>query len=186
MIMISCKAQNKESKENNIKLSLEDLFVVDTINIDSPLLIKFEDEFSNYRRVLIQKEFLKPKDSSNCVSFNDYITSKEGCLFFPPNRFLCLLNNFIYKNESNTKQNIDLQDKIRGAENDTIWVFDRKNITSEKEYLGWKYREIYSRRFLLCLVKGSVLKLCESKDEIPLEGNDNLYFKVLVPITWDK
>lgn len=179
----SCKNDNM-SNRNEDKGSEKDLYILDTINIDDPLLIRFTNDNDEIEMILISKKNLDSINYSTTLDFKSFISSSGGYLFFPPNRFSCLINNFINKNEVNSKTSLILQDNIRNAHNDSIWVFDKNN-KKEKIYKGWNYEEIYPRKFLICLVKGSALELCQSLDEIPINDMDNLYVKVLVPITWE-
>lgn len=165
------------------------LLFADTVEISDPILIRFEENKNtdsfNVQVILVSRRVVDSLEIPENGSCRDFLLSK-GYLFFTANRFSCLLNNFLHVSSElcdTTLYNQYARD-LRGAEKDTVWVYFDKMRDKPKRYRGWEYHEIYPRRFLLFLVKGSSLYPCQTIDEIVIEDIDNIYIPVLVPITW--
>jgi len=175
----TCFAQNQSFDKG--------LLFLDTIEIYDPILIRFDEhkgtDSNKVQLVLVSKSSL---DSLKLdMSYQNFLLSM-GYLFFPSNRFSCILNNYLHNSRKlkNATLYDQLVDKLREAEKDIVWVNFDKEKDKPKSYKGWKYHEIYPRKFLVFLVKGSHLRNCQSIDEITIKGMDNIYFPILVPITW--
>ena len=167
-----------------------ELYVVDTLIIKDPIMIKFREnqktDSSAVQSILVSKSCLDSVYKNYKMSYRDFLFSKNAYLFFTANSFSCLISNLIHTSPvlKGSCYYVKLQNNIRNAEQDTVWVkFDKTN-DKPKKYKGWEYNEIFPRKFLLCLVKGSAILNCQSIDEIHIKNQDNIYFKVLVPITW--
>ncbi|WP_133053977.1 hypothetical protein [Niastella yeongjuensis] len=168
------------------KMSIEkELYIVDTIEIKDPILIKFKENGHYLNNVLVPKESLDyvRKDDTSCLNF---LCSHNGYLFLLAAEFSCLVNNLLYYYPSleHSRFYNKLQTHLRNAEQDIVLVPVDKNTNKLKEQNGWRYSEIYPRKFLLCLAKGSAINRCQGKYEIRFKNMDNVYFKVLCPVTW--
>ena len=168
------------------KVSIEKtLYFVDTITIKDPILVRFiENRKANV--VLVSKERLNyiRKDDTSYVNF---LCSGSGYLFFQPVEFSCLVNNVLSYHPSlgHTRFYTKLQKNLQDAEDDKIFVPTDADVFDKlKEHNGWEYLEIYPRKFLLFLAKGSTVDGCQGRGEIKITNMDNVYFKVLCPITW--
>jgi hypothetical protein len=163
----------------------KELYFVDTIKIKDPILVRFiENGIVN--NVLVSKERLDymRKDDTSYVNF---LCSGSGYLFFQPIEFSCLVNNLLSYHPSlgHTRFYTKLQKNLEDAEDDKIFVpTDGGKFDKLKEHNGWEYNEIYPRKFLLFLAKGSTVDGCQGRGEIRIKNMDNVYFKVLLPITW--
>lgn len=200
LFISSCQLQNREVKDNLItskskKIELADssnvdipLFIVDTIEIDNPILIRFEENIEeniSVKLILTQKNTIDSFPFNREFNYRNFFYS-SGYLLYDANEFRCLTSNLYYKfpDLKNTSFYIKLEDDLRSAEKDTVYIpFDRSK-DKPKIHNGWEYREIYPRKFIFCLVKGIALRMCEYIGNARIENMDNVYFKVLVPITW--
>lgn len=180
-----CQAQLKNDLQNT------DLHFIDTIKIDDPILIKFEKDkntdSNTIQSILVSKNYINsinPNDGS--INYVNFLSEKNGYLFFTANRFSCIVNNLLYYTPTDQDSLFykNLQINLRKAEKDKVWVEVDKTNYKPKCFNGWEYNEIYPNKFLLFLIKGSVLRKCQSLDEIVLKNMDNIYFKILVPVTW--
>jgi hypothetical protein len=162
----------------------KELYIVDTIVIKDPILVAFKEDRC-YNHVLVSKERLYYTRTYD-TSFVHFVSSGNGYLFFQPAEFDCLVNNLIYDNPAleHSRFFTRLTKQLGNAAGDTIIVPVDKSTRKLKEHNGWRYNEIYPRKFLLCLAKGSLIKRCQGSEEIKIQNMDNVYFKVLCPITW--
>jgi hypothetical protein len=175
----------------NASVAIEkELYIVDTIEIKDPIVVRFIENknthFYQIQTALISKERLDSMYKGD-TSFVNFVCVRGGYLFFQPAEFSCLVNNLLF-NKPALKASLfytKLQTHLRKAEKDKIFVPIDKNVNKLKEYMGWEYREIYHRKFLLCLAKGSAINSCQGLDEIKIRNMDNVYFKVLCPISWE-
>jgi hypothetical protein len=170
------------------KVSIEkELYFIDTIKIKDPILVRFmEHGVINY--VLVSKERLDHMRNDD-TSYVNFLCSGSGYLFFYPIEFSCLVNNLLSYHPSlgRTRFYSKLQKHLLDDENDpnpVLVPIDGGKYDKLKEHNGWEYREIYPRKFLLFLAKGSTVYGCQGKDEIRIKNMDNVYFKTLVPVTW--
>jgi hypothetical protein len=162
----------------------KELYIVDTIVIKDPILVAFKEN-GYYNNVLVSKERLDYV-SSDDTSFVNFVGSGRGYLFFQPVEFVCMVNNLIdnYPALEHSRFYTKLINHLGGAGGDPIIVPLDKTTHKLKEHNGWRYNEIYPRKFLLCLAKGSAFNRCMGREEIKIANMDNVYFKVLCPITW--
>lgn len=178
MLLTNLRAESSDSLFNCFE---KDLYLVDTLTISNSLLFVFSEmieDRESCQLVLFSKDILESIDS---LSFNSYENEflSEGYIFFDPMTFSNLLARYLRINKSALNNNfINLRKKIRGAENDSIFVYSELR----KEYKGWEYVDIHSNRFLFFLVKGHFLK--PQVGSIPIIKNYDSYYKVLVPISW--
>lgn len=173
------------SVAQKVSLSIEkELYFIDTIEIKDPILIKFKENGYSFNNILVSKESLDVrKEDTSCLSF---LCSRNGYIFYQAAEFSCLINNLLYYHPSleHSRFYTKLQTRLGNAEHDIVFVPYDKSTSKLKEQNGWKYSEIYPRKFLLFLAKGSAVYGCEGKYEIEIKNMDNVYFKVLCPITW--
>ncbi len=165
------------------------LIFVDTVEISDPLIIRFVDSSNVYslrfQHVLVSKRNIDSLKVTQSKSFPNFLFS-EGFLFHTAWRFKCLLEDYLYspgKVQDSLFYN-QLLDKVRMAVKDKVWAYFEKEKGKPKTYKGWEYYEIYPRKFLFFLVKGEKLRKCITSKEIAIKDMDNIYFPVLVPLTW--
>lgn len=164
-----------------------DFYVIDTITIDDPVLLRFSDENTDAvakESVLVSKKNLMGGSYDPSKTFLDFLSTENGYLLFTASRFSCLMSNLFF-NFPHLRERplyMRLQTDIRDSEKDAIWVNPSKD--TPKEFNGLAYDEIYPRQFIRCLVKGSALEKCRTIDEIRIAHMDNVYFQLLVPVTW--
>ena len=135
--------------------------------------------------ILVSKKYLdsiyKKHDS---IKYLDFLCSKNGYVFFTALRFSCILGNL--PNKSQALKNpfyTNLEKHLMKAEKDIAVHYD-VTIDTQKKYMGWVYTEVQATKFLLCLISGKIFRKCQPIEGIAIENMDNLYFRVLVPITW--
>lgn len=156
---------------------------VDTLIITDPILIKFEEfqgRSTKTHTVLVSKNYLDSLSISPSVSYKSFLSSKEVYLFSQAFQFTSLyvrpLDNSTFY--SKLRRQLLLSEKHK-----VIAPYDRSKPL--KKHKNWEYYDIYPRKFLLFLVKGNIIREDESIDNLVIEDMDNVYFKVLVPITWE-
>jgi hypothetical protein len=162
----------------------KELYIVDTIVIKDPILVAFKEN-GYYNNVLISKERLDYV-STDDTSFVNFVCAGSGYLFFQPVEFVCMVNNLIddYPALERSRFYTKLINHLGDAGNDTIIVPLDKSTHKLKEHNEWRYHEIYPRKFLLCLAKVSAFNRCQGREEIKIHNMDNVYVKILCPITW--
>lgn len=165
------------------------IIFMDTVEILDPLIIRFIDSSNVYsprfQFVLVSKGDIDSLKVTQSKKFPNFLFS-EGFLFVTAWRFRCLLEDYLYSpgKVQDSLFYVQLVDKVRMAVKDKVWAYFEKEKGKAKSYKGWEYYEIYPRKFLHFLVKGEKLRKCLSGKEIAIEGMDNIYFPVLVPLTW--
>ncbi len=191
----TCRAQRKAEKYNRINGLYNDteLYIVDTISIQDPVIIVFkETEGQNkskkhIRHVLVSKRALDSVPNNSSINCQEFLSSQGGYLFFHARDINALIASLAYISPTHISwpRYSELVDSLRYSRKDSIWVkIDENNYKSQK-YKGWECYDIYPRKFLLCLVKGSLLYKYDSIDNvIHFKNMDNVYFRVLAPITW--
>lgn len=165
------------------KVSIEkELYFVDTIEIKDPILVAFKEEKYYYNNVLVSKESLdfERKDDTSFVNF---LSSGSGYLLFQAFELSCMLSNLSPDYLEHTPFYSKLQKHLYDAEKASIFV-PREKGTKLKKHNGWPYFEIYPRKFLLFLAKASAIHNCQGKYAIKIDNMDNVYFKILCPVTW--
>lgn len=168
----------------------KELYIVDTIEIKDPILVRFVEPNEPFLRrsklVLVSKARLDSVCNGD-TSYLNFLCAGNGYLLFQPADFFCLFNNLLYYYPALKHSRIytKLQTQLYKADQDVVYVPIDKGTywNNPKKHNGWAYGEIYQRKFLLCLVKGKALRRCQGRDEIIIGKMDNVYFKILVPIT---
>jgi hypothetical protein len=168
-------------QKNNInKISFEsanqDLILVDTLLIKEAVIVDIEDHTGILHALISERDIEFIEDLGN----NKEIILKKGYFFYPLDKFSCLLNNIDppYINDENPL-NLS-RSQINEFEKLNIW----ENVEQIKKEENRNYYKIDKDNFLFFLVKGSLLNLCQGRGEVGFEDFDNIYFKVLVPLTW--
>ncbi|MCS3794849.1 hypothetical protein [Niastella sp. OAS944] len=163
----------------------KELYIVDTIEIKDPILIRFVEN-KYVQSVLVSKERLDSVRKDD-TSYLNFLCAGSGYLLFQAAEFSCFFNNLLYYYPAlkDSPFYTKLQTQLYKADQDTVYVpIDRSTYwNNPKKHNGWAYREIYPRKFLLCLAKGRALRRCQGRDEIKIYNMDNVYFKILLPIT---
>lgn len=157
---------------------------MDTLIIGDPILIKFyefQGSESKTHTVLVSKSYLDSISTEPPLNYKEFLCSKNGYLFWKAGEFTGLLYSEPFDDsEFYTK----LRRQLSRAERHRVTVpYNRSEPL--KKYRGWPYYDIYPRKFLLFLVKGSIIRQYEPIEYLIIKGMDNVYFKVLVPITWE-
>jgi|GEM_PF-4655684 len=169
---------------------LTDVYLIDTVEIKDPVLIRFTERFrptdidsTGIKHILVSRDYLDSVCKQK-TSFLDFLSNKNGYLFYDPGAFSCIVDNLFYYQPSLEKIRLykQLREDLRHFAKVPVWVLTDKENYTPKIYCGWEYEEIYQRKFLVLLVKGSALPACQSIDEIIIQGMDNVYFRVLVPL----
>lgn len=186
VLIHSCTRTSQGQKEMNAGELHLDLVIVDTITIKDPIVLKFgeirKDRGFRSGFVLIIRSDLEMIGDS--INFQSYVLN-NGFLFYTPNMFYCILDNFIHNSGALLDDSyIQLREQIRNREKDTIWkpVINLEN-TIER-YSERSEHEITTKKFILCLVSGGALQDCRGLSQLAPENNDNVYFKVLIPCTF--
>ncbi|MGK4566399.1 hypothetical protein [Flavobacterium sp. 3HN19-14] len=186
MILISCKSIKETQVKKQIHNNERSLYIVDTLYFNNPLIVEFKNKDFTTQLLLLKQTEIDTMDFKKHGDFIKVVNNYSGYLFSTPQEFSCILNNFItLQPKCVSKSDLDLQKQIRKSEKDSVWILNENGEVAEKNYKGWKHYEILQRKFLCFLVKGRILKFCTSIDEIEIVGNDNVYYKLLVPITWN-
>jgi hypothetical protein len=167
-----------------------EVIFVDTIEIHDPIVLEFEEirtEIGEKRWGLL----LVPRCLGDTTQFSNGAQGYKKCLttigyeFRTPGMFQCFLRNMLYSfpkvQDAEWLKSL-MQDMLK-REKDSIWV--------ESYYYPQKYKPVYykglesfeirQRRFWLFLVKNSASYPCGIDERLRIEGNDNIYIRVLVP-----
>lgn len=152
------------------------MYLVDSLIINEPILVKFEDKDHLIQYVLLAKNELKSKDSMPS-NYHEFFLSK-GYMLFPTYKFSCLLNNYLGFSSADTNYK---HLRKYTTEKKSLWLQEGKQ-SIQKQMNGWEYEEITANKFLLFLVKGDFMRYCQSRDEIQYHNMENIYFKVLIPM----
>lgn len=155
------------------------MYIVDTITIKSPLVIKITDSMDKSQYLLVEKENLMITDTLLNVGSYQYILKCEN-IFCPTYKFTCLVNNYVSSEGERVQSKYTTIKELLKKSKAEVWS-DYIEITRTKKY------SIYSlniQSFLVVLVRNDFLNQCQSRDEVKNNDNCNLYRKVLVPITW--
>lgn len=182
---------------------------LDTISIQDPILIRFNAKspqdvvYSSDRGILllVSKSTLD-SNTGDSVDFMKYLLNKDTYLCYDASGFMRILKsnspeikNFPYYSDFIKHYDEDKEICVIKQDTITFKVYDEKirkdTVITElvsskpKKYKGWWSYEVVPKKFLLCLVKGSLVYKNQSVEEyIFLDKLDNAYLKVLVPITW--
>lgn len=160
------------------------------VDIDSPLLLRFEQNVNGVKKfnhLLVGREYL---DSLNYYedSMFSSLLSGPAALMFEPARFLCILNN--YKSLYGYAPDIgyeNLYSYISDSERDTIWKYKDDYLPNIKRIGPWAYEEIIDKKFLHFAVKGELISLCTSRDMInPFDSFSNNLVDIFVPMSWNR
>lgn len=165
------------------------LVFVDTVEISEPVYVLFEEVIDSYivnvQGVLVSENWLDTLDH-NYTNFKDFLLA-EGYLLFIANEFSCFIDNHLNGSDDvrDTVFYDQLKDSLWKAMHDTVWIYNGDDDDGSFEiYNGWQYSHISPKKFLFFLVKGGCLDQCRAISDIRIEDMDNVYFPVLVPITW--
>jgi hypothetical protein len=186
LLMSCCCILHLGSAAQNVSAAIEnELYIVDTIEIKVPVLVFFKQNKDYYNHILVSKERLDYM-RNNDTSFINYLCSGSGYLFFQAFELSHMVANLLsdYPALQHSHFYSKLQTNLRNAEKDIVFVPVDKTTQKIKEHNGWRYREVLPGKFLLCLAKGSAIEGCRAKYAIKIQNMDNVYFKVLCPITW--
>ncbi len=74
-----------------------------------------------------------------------------------------------------------MKESIQKSKAEVWGDFDENNVLTNKHYSIYT---ININTFLVVLVRNDFFNFCQSRDEIKTNDNDNLYRKILIPITW--
>jgi hypothetical protein len=174
---VLCKAQT------DLDGQISEIYLVDTITIDTPILLWFKETiFVN--GILVSKthfDFNQPK-----MRYHDFLVSNRGFTLWRPQQGSDIMYYLIRYGKKKELEAFYKQLRER------FWAFQRelKAYPTEKgEHIleknnGWEYFKVIPKRFLLFMVNGKVLSRWGAFDDIPLGSVDNVYFKVLIPISW--
>lgn len=161
-----------------------DLIFVDSVTISTATVIRFVEN-DRVAHILIERGILDTLSLKEDVNYNTFIC-KTGYMFYVSSIFSGIINNYLYSISYEDSVYSFLADKIRYAGKIDIWK-SRGNDGKVKviRYHGWECLDIKPTKFLFFLVKGSLLRRSlPFREWIVLDNMDNVYFKVLVPITW--
>ncbi len=173
-------------------LPSRDVVFVDTIEISDPIVLRFVDirtDISDRRNGLL----LVPRCVADTTPISNGAGGYQKCLttigyhFCTPSMFQCFVRNMLYRSPDVTDSGFfrSLMQDLLNRERDTVWVEDYYFRHKYKPiyYKGLESMEIRQRRFWLFLVKNSATHNCGIDEFLVIDGNDNIYIRVLVPIT---
>jgi hypothetical protein len=171
---VLCKAQKDIDFE---------IYLVDTITIDTPILLWFRGTIGE-SGILVSKnhfDFNQPK-----MSYQDFLVSNTGFTLWTCQQGSDIMYYFIRHGKKKELEVFYKQLRER------FYEFQRalKTRPTEKgEHIleknnGWEYFKVIPKRFLLFMVSGKVLSRWMGHDDIGLGDVDNVFFKVLIPISW--
>jgi hypothetical protein len=173
---IKLDAQDSFKKMNSTICIENDIYVIDTIAINHPVLLSFKEK-DRISYVLIHKEKLDSLEMFRNSRFEDFVFS-NGYLCFLPYSFVSMLENLLWENKSCSNMYKNILANMKQLRLDKTPWFSEEAET----YKEWHYYEACSNRFVFCLIKGSFVKKWFADDYIQLKSSDNIYYKVLVPI----
>jgi hypothetical protein len=164
--------------------------LLDTIIINDPALIEFKEkpiQVGNKTQWLLvpKSDSMKIRRIDSFIKFKDFYFFNNSFLLFTPAKFYCILSQLNKTDYSQSDSNIyrELKFNLLNAEKDTIYVVE-KSTNNVKILSGWNYYDIKPHKFLLFNVRGDILRKCQSIDEILIEDNPHVYYKVLTPLLW--
>ncbi|MFN8359147.1 MAG: hypothetical protein U0264_04465 [Candidatus Kapaibacterium sp.] len=190
---ISCLAQNAAKKEHAKYNSFmkEEVLVLDIIEINDPVLVKFREanppqlKKNHVNSLLVSKKYLESIPNDTSFSFKDFLCSRDGAVFFHPITFRSLILSYPTFISPHLLQDSSYKDFLLNETNswNPVYVkYDSTKFEPKEKTNGWELVEIIPRKFILCLIKGRILYRQSSSEEIRIENMDNTYFKLLFPL----
>ena len=187
--LIACKNENSKSINHEVfKTSSEDnIYILDTLQLDTMAFIYFYEENIGYNNVIVSKGKIDSINNLNNLDFNEFIAN-DGFIYLDP-----LWGSFRESDETMTKlsrQYPKLMKDLRNLaseDNHKVYVLEtsgQRKFTNEK-FIKFSFELIYPKKYLFLLVKNSYLNYnFFSEDDIWIKNKDNYYSKTLVPILW--
>lgn len=163
--------QKKEEGLNN------NLIIIGVIKIDNPILVYYTNigKYKHRNTILISQE-----NVSSIKEYNSYrkAIGNIGYKYFNS----CLFTGYFYRSFQDSLKYIDILDTIRRNcnENKGPILYGKRTKLDKNIY----YESILTNRFLLCLIKVSLLNKCEPIENEPIEDFPNGYLKLVVPLKW--
>lgn len=176
------------SNAQESKLVSSDFILIDTIQMDSPVMLSFRkiksgNKYPKRNRVLITESGLDLLDNKgNC----DYVTfiKKYGYKVEMPSRFHALLLNF--PDSLKEQKVIEIEKEMRAwstswrKRNDTVPLYSK----SEPFKKDIELSRIRISVFFVFLVKVGQLNKWEAIEYHELKGMDNCYLRLAIPAPW--
>ena len=155
------------------------IYILDTITIDSPILILFTEDRVNDEILLPKSDLISISTKPN-ISFQDFLVSGKGYRMLSTGTIDYLISH-ISKKEQNSLYSLLKTDYL-------VSQTQRKTVHKNgkivvKEFLGWRYFEVIPKKFFFCLIRGDVVGKYESTENISIENVKNVYIKYLIPMS---
>lgn len=176
------------SNAQESKLDFSDFILIDTIQIDSPVMLSFRkiksgNKYPKRNRVLIAESDLKLLDNKENCSYENFI-KKHGYKIEMPSRFHVLLLNF--PDSLKEQKVIEIEKEMRmwstswRERSDTIPLYSKPESFKKDVELS----KIRISVFFVFLVKVSQLNKWEAIEYHELKGMDNCYLRLAIPAPW--
>jgi hypothetical protein len=176
--------------KKNIQVVNPKFELLDTINIFDPILIEFRN-YSSIKSsekqwlVVSKSDSVKIPKMDTSIKIKEFYFTYNSYFFLSSARFYCIYSQINHSDFNPLDSNIFhyLKFNLLNSEKDTVYVIDISD-TIKNEFNGWRYINIYPRKFLLFNVRGDILRKCQTIDEIVIKDMDDSYFRVLTPLSW--
>ncbi len=173
----------KSSAQHECSVALQDLVFVDTISIESPVVLRFDHlRFSSYQETNVLLVPLCMLDSLKHSNDRDgfFACLKSGAfLFVPPYEAYIVVDNLLYRSPHIREADVyrHLRTRLASMEKDQVYRYYYSKTASPKYY------EIISKKFLYFLIRLEAYNRLQTDGGILVVGNPNEYLRMLVPIT---
>jgi hypothetical protein len=164
--------------------------LLDTITIFDPILIEFSTNApikspEKQWQIVSKRDSLKIPKMDTSIKIKDFYFTFNSYFFLSSARFYCIFSQVNHSDYNPLDSNLyrDLKFNLLNSEKDTVYIIDKSD-SIINEFNGWRYFNIYPRKFLLFNVRGDILRKCQTIDEIAIKDMDDSYFRVLTPLSW--
>jgi len=179
LLLLVCKG----IAQGECSVVLQDLVLVDTMVIDSPVVLRFDHlRFSAYQEtnvLLVPLCMLdSPKHSNDRNGF--FARLKSGAfLFLRPDEAYIVIENLLYRSPQIREADVyrHLEKSLVSMENDQVYRYNYGKTASPRFY------ELIHKKFWYFLIRLEAYNRLQVDGGILVVGDPNEYLRMLVPIT---
>jgi len=179
LLLLVCKG----SAQGECSVVLQDLVFVDTMAIESPVVLRFDHlRFSSYQETnvllvpLCMLDSLKHSNDRNGFSAR----LKSGAfLFLRPDEAYIVIENLLYRSPQIREADVyrHLKTSLASMEKDQVYRYNYGKTASPR------YHEIIHSKFWYFLIRLEAYNRLQADGGILVVGDPNEYLRMLVPIT---
>jgi len=169
-------------------LTYNDLIIVDTIYIENPIIVKFQQfNSTNVMNVLIDKDSLNLLPYNLNANFYDFYIKNQGYLLLPYDKFSCFFGSGFYSIFTDDSPLKELGKRFDNYYTNPNYWKEIYRYYEKIKYLNWECGEIKYKKYLFILVNGKYFNhecFCNSNLLTHIDSLDNVYLKTVIPIPW--